>query len=73
MEKGFAPVPPKSIVHRVCKQRNQICELLNEWASHGWNISRHFIQMNWDDCYREYVVFYDSRLDEEYVEKKKIV
>ena len=73
MEKGFAPVPPKSIAHRSRSQRSQICDLLNTWTRNGWNISRHFIQITWNEGCREYVVFYDSRLDEEYVEKKKIV
>lgn len=73
MEKGFVPVPPKSVVQCRRRQRDQICELLNEWASHGWNLSRHFIQITWNDSCNEYVVFYDSILDEVYVDNKKIV
>lgn len=73
METGVAPVPPKSVVQCRRKQRDRICVLLNEWASHGWNLSRHFIQITWNEGCKEYVVFYDSILDEEYVDKKKII
>lgn len=73
MERGFAPVPPKEVVVNNCKDRNQVCRKLNKWIQHGWNLSRHFIQINWINTCNEYVVFYDSILDEEYVDKKKIV
>ena len=47
MEKGFAPVPPKEVLFKVCRDRNQVCKMLNRWIQHGWNLSRHFIKINW--------------------------
>ena len=73
MERGFASVPPKEVMFKVCRDRNQVCQMLNRWIRHGWNLSRHFIQINWINGCNEYVVFHDSILDEEYVDKKKIV